>query len=58
MKGLTNKLEQIFTAITFAEVGEFETAAQIMKEETEGQKHSGTHIAPEAACFIALGTKN
>jgi len=58
MKGFLKKFEQIFTAITFAEAGEFETAAQIMKEETKDQKHSSTHVAPEGACFIAQGTKS
>lgn len=37
MKKLFKGLEDLFVAVTFAEVGEFETAAQIMKEE-EGLK--------------------
>jgi hypothetical protein len=58
MKGFTKKLEQMFTAITFAEAGEFETAEQIMKEETKDQEHSSTPVVPEGACFIAPGTKS
>lgn len=33
MKRLTNKLEKIMMAITFAEAGEHDTARKIMKEE-------------------------
>lgn len=38
MKGLTKKLEKLFTAITFAEAGEFDTARELMKEDVEVEK--------------------
>lgn len=38
MKGLTEKLERIFSAITFAEAGEVETSRQILKEAVETEK--------------------
>ncbi len=38
MKGLTGKLERIFSAVTFAEAGESETARQMLKEEVEAEK--------------------
>lgn len=38
MKGLTEKLERIFSAVTFAEAGESETARQMLKEEVEAEK--------------------
>ncbi len=37
MKGLMEKLERIFLAITFAEAGESETAKQIMRKDTESE---------------------
>jgi len=33
MSNLGKKLEKIFSAITFAEAGEFETAREILKED-------------------------
>lgn len=33
MSWFANKLEKIFTAVTFAEAGELDTARQIMNEE-------------------------
>jgi hypothetical protein len=38
MKGLTKKLERIFTAAAFAEAGEYDMAKEILREEERPQK--------------------
>jgi hypothetical protein len=38
MKGLMKRLENVFVAATFAEVGEFETARDILREDKRAQK--------------------
>ncbi|MEW6408682.1 MAG: hypothetical protein AB1488_01025 [Nitrospirota bacterium] len=38
MKGLKKRLEDIFTAVAFAEAGEAETAREIMREEERPRK--------------------
>lgn len=38
MKKLLRKLERIFSAATFAEAGEYETAREILREEERPQK--------------------
>lgn len=42
-KKLTKKLEAFFTAVTFAEAGEPETARHIMQEELKEQKQDTRH---------------
>ena len=37
MKGLSKKLERIFTAAAFAEAGEYDTAREILQEEKRPQ---------------------
>jgi len=44
MKSFTEKIERIFTAITFAEAGEFETAREIMRERPRDRKRDNTGI--------------
>jgi hypothetical protein len=44
MKGFTEKMERIFTAITFAEAGEFETAQEIMREKPKDRKRDQTGL--------------
>ena len=44
MKSFTEKIERIFTAITFAEAGEFETAREIMRERPRDQKRDNTGV--------------
>jgi hypothetical protein len=38
MKGFMKRLENMFVAATFAEAGEFETARDILREDTRSQK--------------------
>jgi hypothetical protein len=38
MKGLMKRLENVFVAATFTEVGEFETARDILREDKRAQK--------------------
>ncbi len=38
MKGLKKRLEDIFTAVAFAEAGEHDTAREILREEERIQK--------------------
>jgi hypothetical protein len=38
MKGLSKKLERIFTAAAFAEAGEYDMAKEILREEERLQK--------------------
>jgi hypothetical protein len=38
MKGLAERVENLFMAVTFAEVGEFDTAREILREEKRPQK--------------------
>jgi hypothetical protein len=38
MKNLLRKLENIYSAVAFAEAGEFDTAREIMREEERIQK--------------------
>jgi len=56
MKGFTKKFEQIFTAITFAEAGEFETAREIMREQARDRKRD-TQVARKTARISAPGAK-
>lgn len=53
MGWFAKKLEKMFTAVTFAEAGEFETSRQILKEETETEKpvvksHKGIQVPATA----------
>ena len=43
MKGLMKRLENMFTAATFAEAGEFETARDMLREDTRPQKTDRIH---------------
>lgn len=56
MKGFSKKFEQIFTAITFAEAGEFETAREIMRERPRDQKRD-TRVVRKTARISAPGAK-
>ncbi len=38
MKKLAKKLERLFSAVAFAEAGEFDTAREILREEERPQK--------------------
>jgi hypothetical protein len=56
MKSFTEKFERIFTAITFAEAGEFETAQQIMRDKPRDQKRDDTGVR-KTARMSAPGAK-
>lgn len=56
MRDFTKKFEQIFTAITFAEAGEFQTAREIMREQARDQKRD-TSVARKTARISAPGAK-
>ena len=56
MKSFTEKFERIFTAITFAEAGEFETAQEIMRNKPRNQKRDGEGTR-KAARMTAPGAK-
>ena len=56
MKGFGEKWDRIFSAITFAEAGEFETAREIMREKSRDEKRD-TPIARKTARISAPGAK-
>lgn len=56
MKGFGRKFEKIFAAVAFAEVGEFETAREIMREDTRAQKRD-TRAPRKTARMSAPGAK-
>jgi hypothetical protein len=56
MKWFTKKFDEIFTAITFAEAGEFDTAREIMREHARDEKRD-TKVARKTARISAPGAK-
>jgi len=56
MKGFSEKWEKIFTAITFAEAGEFDTAREIMREKARDEKRD-TRVVRKQARISAPGMK-
>jgi hypothetical protein len=56
MKSFTEKFERIFTAITFAEAGEFETAQKIMRERPTDRKRDNADVR-KTARMSAPGVK-
>jgi len=56
MKTFTEKFDRIFTAITFAEAGEFETAREIMRERPTDKKRDNTSVR-KTARMSAPGAK-
>ena len=56
MKSLTEKFDKLFSAITFAEAGEFETAREIMRERPTDQKRDKT-VVRKTARMSAPGAK-
>jgi hypothetical protein len=47
MKGLSKKLERIFTAAAFAEAGEYDMAKDILREEERVQKEDRISPTPK-----------
>lgn len=56
MKGFSEKWERMFSAVTFAEAGELETAREIMREQKRGQKRD-TQVAWKTKRISAPGMK-
>ena len=56
MKSFTEKFDRIFTAITFAEAGEFETAQKIIRERPADQKRDNKGVR-KTARMSAPGVK-
>jgi len=56
MKGFTEKWDRLFSAVTFAEAGEFETAREILKERPRDEKRDTPH-ARKAVRMSAPGAK-
>jgi len=56
MTGISERWERMFSAITFAEAGEFETAREIMREQKRDQKRD-TQIARKTTRISAPGIK-
>ena len=56
MKSFTEKFDRLFSAITFAEAGEFETAREILRERTTDQKRDNTGVR-KTARMSAPGVK-
>jgi len=44
MKSFTEKIDKLFSAITFAEAGEIETAREIMRERPSDQKRDNAGV--------------
>jgi hypothetical protein len=56
MKSFTEKFDKLFSAITFAEAGEFETAREIMRERPTDKKRDNAGIR-KTARMSAPGVK-
>jgi|MudIll2142460700_1097286.scaffolds.fasta_scaffold739335_1 hypothetical protein len=56
MKGFSEKWERMFSAATFAEAGEFETAREIMREQKRDQKRD-TQVTRKTNRISAPGIK-
>ncbi len=56
MKSFTEKFDRIFTAITFAEAGELETAQKIMREKPRDKKRDDAGLR-KTARMSAPGAK-
>jgi len=54
MKSLSRTWEKLFTAITFAEAGEFESARNIMRDREQDQKRD-TQVIRESIRLSAPG---
>lgn len=56
MKGFREKWDRIFSAVTFAEAGEFDTAREILREKDRPEKRD-TKTARKTARLTAPGAK-
>lgn len=56
MKGFNEKFDRLFSAITFAEAGEFDTAREIMRENDRDVKRD-TPVSRKSVRISAPGAK-
>ncbi len=56
MKGFSEKWDRLFSAVTFAEAGEFDTAREILREKDRDQKRD-TKVVRKTARLSAPGAK-
>ncbi len=56
MKGFSEKWDRLFSAVTFAEAGEFDTAREILREKDRDEKRD-TKITRKTARISAPGVK-
>ena len=56
MKGFSEKWDRMFSAITFAEAGEFDTAREILRERPEDRLRD-TPVARKTTRISAPGAK-
>lgn len=57
MSGLAERLEKLFSAVAFAEEGEFDTAREMIKEEVKMQNNNTTKTVQPRLQFSAPGAK-
>lgn len=56
MKGFNEKFDRLFSAITFAEAGEFDTAREMLRDNKRAQKRD-TQVARKNVRISAPGAK-
>ena len=56
MKSFSEKWDRLFSAITFAEAGEFDTAREILREDTRDKKRD-TKVTRKTERLSAPGAK-
>lgn len=57
MSGISGKFERLFSAVAFAEEGEFDAAREMIKEETKTKKENNAKTIQPGLQFSAPGAK-